>query len=479
MTGALTRADTNTSGSLARRWGPCAAGVVAFTALARGAFGGGFANYDALYALVWGRALSSGSLPDYEITLAPTPKPLLIALGALLAPLGHVAAPVLVLVGYATVAALGLVVFALAARLGGVAAGALAAVLIVTREPVLSFGLRAYADPGYVALVLGALLLELRRRRAGWGPLGLLAVAGLLRPEAWLFSAVYLAWCWHSPRGARLGYLALAAAAPLIWVASDLLITGDPLWSLTGTRAAADVLGRPTGITELPLLVPRRLGEIVREPVLAAAPVGLLFGVLTRPRVTFPVLIAGALALGAFVLLAATGLPSLGRYLLLPASLLIVFAGVATLGWIRLPRSHPLRRPWAGCAALTAALLIVFAPAQFERLQRLRTVLATQANIATDLHQLADRGTLATPHARLAVPNHRPVPALSLWLGVTPSAIVAGRATSDVRAYVAPSTSRVARLFVLDPRDPTRAALTPPTGFTPAATTPTWTVYRR
>ncbi len=57
--------------------------------------------------------------------------------------------------------------------------------------PVLSYGVRAYIDLPYLLLVLGALLVESRRPRAGWPVLALLALAGLLRPEAWVFSGLY------------------------------------------------------------------------------------------------------------------------------------------------------------------------------------------------------------------------------------------------------------------------------------------------
>ena len=72
--------------------------------------------------------------------------------------------------------------------------GAVAALIVLTRAPFLSNGLRAYVDLPYIALCLAALLIETRRRRAGWPVLALLALAGLLRPEAWLFSFAYLAW---------------------------------------------------------------------------------------------------------------------------------------------------------------------------------------------------------------------------------------------------------------------------------------------
>ena len=121
--------------------------------------------------------------------------------------------------------------------------------------PVLDFGARAYVDIPYLVLVLGALLVETRRPRAGAPVLALLALAGLLRPEAWLFSVAYVVWLLapgvrRSLRGAgprraaawrdAAPLLALAASGPLLWCLHDLLLTGNPLHSLTGTRENAD-----------------------------------------------------------------------------------------------------------------------------------------------------------------------------------------------------------------------------------------------
>src|SRR5207245_1888525 len=98
---------------------------------------------------------------------------------------------------------------------------------------------------------LGALLAESQRRRAGVPVLALLALAGLLRPEAWAFSGIY--WLYlvrgrapGAPAGQLAGVTLLAVSAPLVWVLSDLAITGEPLWSLTHTRHTAHTLGRIT-----------------------------------------------------------------------------------------------------------------------------------------------------------------------------------------------------------------------------------------
>ena len=97
----------------------------------------------------------------------------------------------------------------------------------------------------YLVLVLGALLVETRRPRAGAPVLVLLALAGLLRPEAWLFSAAY--WLWSArrtpARARRRGSSRSRCGAAGCGRSSDLVVAGDPLHSLDlhprhGRRAA-------------------------------------------------------------------------------------------------------------------------------------------------------------------------------------------------------------------------------------------------
>ena len=63
--------------------------------------------------------------------------------------------------------------------------------------------------------------------------LALLALAGLLRPDAWVLSGVYWLWCWPGTSNrTRLLRAAIVASAPLIWVCLDAIVTGNPLYSL-------------------------------------------------------------------------------------------------------------------------------------------------------------------------------------------------------------------------------------------------------
>jgi hypothetical protein len=416
--------------------------------------GRGLVNYDTLYALVWGRDLTHGKLPDYDVSLAPTAHPLATLAGAVLSLLGAQGSiDAAIVLAFIFLGALAWVTYRLGEEWINRAAGALAAAI--------------------VTLVLAALLVETRNRRAGAPVLALLGVAGLIRPEAWLFSGAYLIWLWvGGVRDPRLW--ALAAAAPLLWALGDLIVTGDPLHSLTGTRDTAQRLQRITGLGEVPGTVPRRLGEILREPVLfGAAGGGLLALAFLRTRVALGA-VAGVVAIVAFCVLAAAGLPILGRYLLGPATILAIFCGAGAFGWAELPRGHPWRQRWAWFGALTLIGLVVFIPPQVDRIGNLRDALRIQDGIQDDLHALTPR----FPCTPVTVPNHRPVPLLALWLDVDPTQIaVAQEHRPRSGTYVVPSSQRVARQYILDPRDVDPRIPPPPPGFRPVGANASWRAF--
>jgi hypothetical protein len=435
-----------------------------------------FVNYDTEYALLWGHDLLHGRTPDYGVPFAPTPHPLATALSAVLS-LGGTgfAETVLELLAFLALGVLGWLVFALGRAWFGTAAGVVAAAVVLTREPVLSYGVRAYVDIPYMCLLLGALLIETRRPRAGTPVLVLIALAGLLRPEAWLFAGAYALWLWRG--GAlRTEHLVLVVAAPVLWALSDLAITGDPLHSLTGTRSTAEDLGRITGLQHVPATLPRRLGEILRVPVLLGAAIG---GVLTlwrlRARAALGA-VAGVVAVAAFCVLAAAGLSILTRYLLLPATILALFCGAGVAGWTALAREDPWRARWMALAALTVVALAAFVPSQVHRLRSTRAALVTQTHILSELHDLAT-SRLPGPPCAVTVPNRRAVPQLALWTDRRPGAVASAQETGRYAppAFV-PATPAIAAQFVLDARDKDRALPPPPAG-RPAVRGRYWSLY--
>lgn len=476
-----------------RRRAGVAAGVCALAVALWLLVGRSLVNYDTLYTLVWGRDIAHGHVPNVELTLAPTPHPLAMFVAVLLSPLsslrlvsihgelGAAAAGAIVLL---SLAALGVVVFRLGSAWFNPAAGLLAAVVVLTRQPVLDFGARAYVDIPYLALVLGAALAETRRRHAGAPVLVLLGLAGSLRPEAWLFAAAYWTYLWRCgnlPRADLLRLAALAAAAPLLWALSDLVITGNPLHSLTGTRENAGTLRRVTGLDDVPTTVPRRLGEILREPVLLGAAGGGVMSLLWL-RDRRPVRLGAAVGVAsliAFCVLAAAGLPILGRYLLLPATVLALFCGAGAFGWMELGRDGDdarRRRTWACFAAVTGLALLAFVPQQAGRIGDLRAALRIQSDIQDNLA----RGIrYLSPSCRpLAVPNFRPVPLLALWLDEPAASIVSlQQRTPRQGEYFAPSSARVARQYVLDRRDLVQGVPPVPPGFQAGPAFGAWQSY--
>jgi hypothetical protein len=485
--------------------------IVAGAVVLRLIAGVAFANYDTLYALAWGGQLARGELPAYGVPIAPTPHPLLELLGVVLSPLGPRAVEdVVVALGFLALAACGWVIYRLGASWFGRAAGALAALIFLTRVPVLSNGVRAYVDLPYLLLVLCALLVESNRRRAGAPALALLALAGLLRPEAWAFSALYWLYLMDwTPRFARrplrslsmrLGGSAqeaqpharpprtrgeiaaltlLAAAAPLVWLVSDLLITGDPLWSLTNTRHTATTLRRVSGITNVPQYIPRRIGEILRPPVLAGAALGGVLSLLWLRRRALVGAAAGVLAVVVFAAFATLGLPINTRYAFLAAAILCVFCGAGVFGWTRLGHEDPRRRWWLAAGVLVLLALLAYTPAQYRSADRELDKLARQQGIEGDLLALVSDRAITLRCGPVGVPNHAPIPLLALYLKTSPANIRSAQIGSISSGdYLDPASMEVEADYVLDPHDPHQAVNVPP-GFTESRSNRSWIVFQR
>src|SRR3954471_18132707 len=192
-------------------------GAIALAALVAWTLRPTYPNYDAYYHLVWGRELLDGVKPTFEAYAAPTEHPLYLALCAALGLLGGDADRLLVLVGALSLVALAWGTYRVGEAVFGRWPGALAALFVGSSFAFLLYAARAYVDVPFLALVLWAAALEARAPRRGLPVMATLAVAGLLRPEAWVLAGAYWLWCgWR-----RLDLLALAVAAPLAWCLVD------------------------------------------------------------------------------------------------------------------------------------------------------------------------------------------------------------------------------------------------------------------
>lgn len=459
----------------------------------------GFPNYDTVYMLLWGDELAHGTSPDTGAPLAPTPHPLAEIWGLIVSPLGAVTASDLTtIVAYLALGAIAYLVYRLGQLWFDRAIGVAAALIVLTRAPFLSNGLRAYVDLPYIALALAALVIETRRPRAGWPVLTLLALAGLLRPEAWLFSFAYLAYLLAERDPNREGlamrprgqlderqvavFVLLAAAAPMLWTLFDLITSGDALYSLTGTRDTVDTLQRQTGPVDLVLYGPRRLGEVMQIPGLLGAAAGMVLGFAFLRRRSLIGIAAAVIAGAAFALVACAGLAIIPRYTMLASALLCIFCALALLGWRLLADDDPWRRRWQVIAAVVAVAFLVQAPQQLDYLKTVHEDLDKQSAIESDLHDLADSGAFDDDCAPISVPNHRAVPRLAAWLDLRPSQIISSsEQRQPVRGYfLDPANRNVVRHFVLDPNDPRRLTTKVPPRFRRVKVdNDSWRLYRR
>jgi hypothetical protein len=512
-----------------------AAWVAAVSAALLLVFPVGFPNYDTIYALVWGRELAHGVSPDYGAALPPTPHPLTDLIGLVTSPFGEAPITVIMVLAYASLGLIAWLVYRLGSDWFDRPIGALAALIVLTRAPFLSNGLRAYIDLPFIALCLGALAIEARRPRAGWPVLALLVPAGLLRPEAWGFAIVYWLWLafslqrpepqpqpqppnpprstglkrpyggrfrpintvfgwelgWRGERGdAELARLAvLALLGPILWVLFDAITTGNPLYSLTGTQETVETLNRQTGPVDLVLYGPRRLGEVMQWPGMVGGFGGLVLGFYLLRRRSALGVAAVLLALLAFAFLAASGLAIIARYTMLAGALLSIFFALALLGWRLLERGDPWRFRWQLFAGLVAVMAIVWLPNQWNLDRQVHTDLTNQGRIENDLSDLVDAGAFSPACGPIAVPNHRAVPRLAFGLDIRPTEVVSANEAisspeekvklAEAGYYVEPASPFVIHNYILDPGDPTRINREPPPGFEEVASNESWKVYGR
>ncbi len=387
-----------------------------------------YPNYDSYYALLWGDELLNGQLPSFEAYRAPTEHPLAVAFGAVLSVLGRDADRVMVLITLFAFVALVAGTYKLGRTAFTPFVGAIAAFLVLTRFDFPSLAVRAYLDIPFMAAIVWAGALEAARPRRGAPVFLLLAGAGLLRPEAWILSGVYFLWMsWQADWNERFRYAALTAIGPLGWVATDFIVTGDPLFSLTSTQDLAAELDRTKSGGDVLSAMPQLLRGTVKTPVFFAGILGLAIAIWRFPlRAIVPMMLflAGAFT---FVATGLVGLSVIVRYLLVPSVMLTLFAAVALGGWTMVPRGTRLRRAWAiGAAAITVAGL-AYTTYRPPSLERFNNELSFRGEQGQSLHRLLETSAVerALRCGAVSVPTHKLIPDTRWVLGLGEADVVA------------------------------------------------------
>jgi hypothetical protein len=236
----------------------------------------------------------------------------------------------------------------------------------------------------------------------------LLAVAGLLRPEAWVLAGAYWLWCgWR-----RFDLLALAVAAPVLWCLVDLWVTGDPLFSLHATSDLADELNRNRGLSSVPGSFVSFVTDTARWPVALAGLGGaiLLWRLRTGRALHVPIALFGA-GVVTFLATGLAGLSVLPRYLTVPVVAVCIVAGYGVLGFTTLPAGR-VRRVWSraaiGAAVVGVAFVVVKAPVVNTLRGELRFIKGSHDDLVAILDEPAVRHAMQC--GPITYPNYRLVP---------------------------------------------------------------------
>src|SRR5580704_14036384 len=126
-----------------------------------------YPTYDSFYALLWGRDLLHGHLPDFRVYRGPTEHPLAIAFGMLCSIFGQGGARLMVLGSIASFLAAVVGLYRLGRLCFGPVVGVLAALLLLSRFFVENLSAQGYLDISYIALIVWAIVLEVERPRRG------------------------------------------------------------------------------------------------------------------------------------------------------------------------------------------------------------------------------------------------------------------------------------------------------------------------
>jgi hypothetical protein len=313
-------------------------GLTALTFLAPAA-----PTYDPWAWIIWGREIMHLDLSTVD---GPSWKPLPVLLTTPFSLFGGLAPDLWLFVARAGAIAGVVMLFRLGRRFGGIPAGVAAAAPYALAPWTVRNAALGNSEGLLVALALAAVERHLVGRRGA--ALALLFGAALLRPETWPFLGLYGLWLlWREPplrRWVVIGFAALPALwlLPEWWGSGDLLraahraqnpLDNSPAFAKDPVRAVLDQFG---------LMLPRPLwfGRIA-YPIsygLAALGAAAVVRMVRRDAARRELLVVAAILAAALVwvlevaLMTSDGFSGNVRYLVMPAALVCLAAGVG-VGW--------------------------------------------------------------------------------------------------------------------------------------------------
>lgn len=436
---------------------------------------------DDTYAFLdWGRDLRDGRLPQLEHR---TFHPLPIVAGAVVSVFGRAAPTLAVLLTLTALMMIAAASWQLVRILGfGQPGPALASVLVLA-SPLLSLlGLVAYINVPFAALVLWALVFELRRRPAwAWA---LLWAAGLVRPEGWAFLIGYGVLEWSRSRrpwaaGELVRRVLLSVGPPALWMSLEWVSFGSPLYSFIYTRppyvtatASGSVAGL-SGSLEFALPTAVIVGAGIGAVALARSP---------RMPASGEVLGATGIAAGTIAVLVAASFNLPGRHLSALAALLDVLAAVGTVvpALVLARDTRFTRRRLAAVRVASVAVVAGLAAVPTVKLweQNFASVRVTESTgrmLEQAVRTIPRRATAELARHTVAMLGASYESELA-WYLIRPLEVVTDRLGPGTRLVVEPGPATYLRLRRLGLTHRRRASLRPPWR---ALVIGDWEVYER
>src|SRR3954454_10303927 len=311
-------------------------------------------TYDPWAWIIWGREVLH---LDLSTVGGPSWKPLPVLFTTPFALFGGLAPDLWLFVARAGTIAGVVLLFTLGRRLAGIAGGVAAAAPYALAPWTLRNGAMGNSEGLLVALVLGAVERHLAGRpRAAF----LLAVgAALLRPEAWPFVGLYGLWLfWREPRTRAL-VAAGFAALPALWLLPEWWGSGGPL---RAAHRAQNPRGDSPAFADDPIRAVLDQFTTMLTPVVGAGVAALVLVVVWRRApgrrelaVVGALLLVAALWVAEVALMTSDGFSGNARYLVMPAAIVCLAAGVGA-GWLL--RALLGGRALAGAPAVALAVVV-------------------------------------------------------------------------------------------------------------------------
>jgi hypothetical protein len=260
-------------------------------------------------------------------------------------------------------------------------AGAFAGAAVLGINTYMRLVLIANSDPLIVAVLLAAIDCHLgRKHRLAFG---MLVLASLGRPEAWVFAGLYGLWLmWTVPTSSvRLMVIAGLVFIPAFWFSIPALTSKS--WFISGDLA----LNQQTVIHGNKLVgVVNRFRSLYELPMQLAWLLGIVLAALRRDRTTL--LIVGAAAMWLLIELAFAyhGWSAVSRYMIEPAAVMVAVAG-GGVGWLLANSRTAKMLRWGG-PVLALALVVALAPDARSRLHTMRGLIEDSRHSAKQIDRL-------------------------------------------------------------------------------------------